>query len=62
MDFRKTKGRIYSWNGIRYIEDSSREYTDFESKIHNVHARITDYFSTYEEIENMFGDPELHFV
>ena len=51
----------YLIKGIRYIEDSSREYTDFESKIHNVHARITDYFSTYEEIENMFGDPELHF-
>lgn len=51
----------YLIKGIRYIEDSSREYTDFESKIHNVHARITDYFSTFEEIENMFGDPELHF-
>jgi hypothetical protein len=51
----------YLIKGIRYIEDSSREFTDFESKVHNVHERITDYFSTFEEIENMFGDPELHF-
>ena len=51
----------YLIKGIRYIEDSSREYTDFESKIHNVHKRITEYFSTFEEIENLFGDPQLHF-
>ncbi len=51
----------YLIKGIRYIEDSSREVTDFASKVHNVHKRITDYFYTFEEIENMFGDPELHF-
>ena len=51
----------YLIKGVRYIEDSSREYTDFESKIHNVHKRITEYFSTFEEIENLFGDPQLHF-
>ena len=51
----------YLIKGVRYIEDSSREYTDFESKIHNVHKRITEYFSTFEEIENMFGDPQSHF-
>ena len=51
----------YLIKGIRYIEDSSREFTDFASKFHNVHKRISDYFYTFEEIENMFGDPELHF-
>ena len=51
----------YLIKGVRYIEDGSREYTDFESKIHNVHKRITEYFSTFEEIENLFGDPQLHF-
>jgi hypothetical protein len=46
---------------IRFIEESSRENTDLHSKIHNVHERITDYFSTFKELEYMFGDPELHY-
>jgi hypothetical protein len=51
----------YLIKGVRYIEESSRELTDFKSKIFNVYERINDYFSTFEEIENMFGDPQLHF-
>ncbi len=51
----------YLIKGVRYIEESSRELTDFKSKIINVYERINDYFSTFEEIENMFGDPQLHF-
>ena len=51
----------YLIRGVRYIEESSRELTDFKSKIFNVYERITDYFSTFEEIEDMFGDPHLHF-
>ena len=46
---------------IRFIEDSARENTDDLQKIHNICTRVTNFFSTFDEIEDMFGDPELHF-
>jgi hypothetical protein len=46
---------------VRFIEDSARENTDDLQKIHNICTRVTNFFSTFDEIEDMFGDPELHF-
>lgn len=51
----------YLIKGVRHIEDSAKESSDLLTKFHNIHERISNYFHTFKNIENMVGDPELHF-
>ena len=51
----------YLIKGVRHIEDSAKENSDLLTKFHNIHERISNYFNTFKNIENMVGDPELHF-
>ena len=51
----------YLIKSVRYIEDSAKESSDLLTKFHNIHERISNYFNTFQNIETMVGDPELHF-
>lgn len=46
---------------VRYIIDSVKENSTLITKFHNLSDRINIFFSTFNSIENLHGDPERYY-